>query len=63
MGKEKDTGWGACFVSNQFDAGMEIVHNFVKMHGTPRASLEIDESVTIQTICMQAAVKATGSGE
>jgi hypothetical protein len=42
---------------------MEIVQNFVKMHGTPRASLEIDESVTIPTICMQAAVKATGSGE
>jgi hypothetical protein len=42
---------------------MEIVHNFVKMRGTPRASLEIDESVTIQTICMQAAVKATGIGE
>jgi hypothetical protein len=42
---------------------MEIVHNFVKTHGTPRASLEIDESATIQTVCMQAAMKATDGGE
>jgi hypothetical protein len=42
---------------------MEIVHNFVKTHGTPCMGLEIDKSVTIQTVCMQAAVKATGGGE
>jgi hypothetical protein len=42
---------------------MEIVHNFVKTHGTPSMGLEIDKSVTIQTVCMQAAVKATGGGE
>jgi hypothetical protein len=39
------------------------VHNFVKTRGTPCAGLEIDESVTIQTVCMQAVVKATGGGE
>ena len=33
------------------DVGMEIVHNFVKMHGTLRAGLEIDESITKQTVC------------
>jgi len=42
---------------------MEIVHNFVKMHETLHAGLEIDESVTIQTVCIQAAVKATDGGE
>jgi hypothetical protein len=42
---------------------MEIVHNFVKTCGTPRVGLKIDESVTIQTICMQEAVKDTSSGE
>ena len=39
------------------------MHNFVKTCGTPRVGLEIDESVTIQTVCMQVAVKATGGGE
>jgi hypothetical protein len=42
---------------------MEIVHNFVKTHGAPRAGLEIDESATIQTVCMQAVMKATDGGE
>jgi hypothetical protein len=41
---------------------MEIVHNFVKMHKTPCAGLEVDESVTIQIVCMQAVVTATGGG-
>jgi hypothetical protein len=39
------------------------VHNFVKTRGTPRAGLEIDKSVTIQTVCMQAVVKATSIGK
>ena len=39
------------------------MHNFVKMRGTLRAGLEIDESVTIQTVYMQAVVKATSGGE
>jgi hypothetical protein len=43
--------------------GMEIVHNFVKTRGTPHTGFKIDKSVMIQTVCMQAAMKATSDAE
>ena len=54
MGEEKDTGWGACFVINRFRHGNGNCKQpyFVKMCRIPRAGLEIDESVTIQTVCI-----------
>ena len=59
MGEEKDTGWGACFVSNPFRRGNGNCAQLCKKH----AGSKIDESVTIQTVYMQAVVKATSGGE
>jgi hypothetical protein len=47
MGEEKDTGWGACSVSTPFRHGNGNFAQLCKKH----AGLEIDESVTNQTVC------------
>jgi len=49
MGREKDIGWGACFVRNPFRGRNGNCAQLCKK----RVGLEIDESITNQTISRQ----------
>ena len=50
MGKEKDIGGGACFVSNSIRRNNGNCAQLCQNTWDSHAGLEIDESVTIQTV-------------